>query len=104
MAKTRGAPPREVTLVYKKVAGTHTFYSMEVPGLIVGNADLEKAFGLAIDGLSHHISRVFEIDVKYDSLVSYDQFRRDVASAQTLSQLGFPLRSRIHEAAQALTV
>ena len=102
MPKTKGAPPNEVTLVYKLIAGAHSFFSLEVPGLAVGSPDMHEAYELAIDGLGQHVSRIWEVPVRYTAVISYEQFADELSiSPQSLSDLGFPIKSRINNESRA---
>ena len=97
MRQNKGTPPREVTLVYQLIAGQHSFFSREVPGLAVGSSDLREAYTLAIVGLGHHVGVLWSQSVSYEAVVSFEQFATELESAPIeLSQLGMPLRGRLH--------
>lgn len=71
-------PPEQVTLVYCTRDGAHSFSILEVPGLIVLDHDLSRAFELGVKGAGELISSVCGQPVVYEVDMSFDQFKENV--------------------------
>ena len=96
MGTAKATPPREITLVYTLVAGTHTFFSREVPGLAVSGVDLEDAFNSALGGLSHHVSKIWGVNALYEPEMTCVEFAARVSEPMG-AKLGVPLKGRLHD-------
>lgn len=73
---TASKVPKHVTLDYRLVAKeTHVFTAREVPGLHISSTSLEEAFTKAFEGLSIHVSELFDETIRYKPEVSFDEFR-----------------------------
>jgi len=68
-------PPEQVTLVYRNVDGAHAFSMLEVPGLVVLDHDLERAFNSGIKGAGELIGAVCNQRVEYTTEINFSQFK-----------------------------
>lgn len=71
-------PPEQVTLVYCNRDGAHSFSILEVPGLIVLDHDMERAFTTGVVGAGKLISSVCQQTVEYAVAMTFDQFKEAV--------------------------
>jgi len=71
-------PPEQVTLVYRNRHGSHSFSILEVPGLVVLDHDLEKAFHAGVKGASKLVSAVCKQPVQYEVDMSFRQFKNKI--------------------------
>lgn len=71
-------PPEQVTLVYCNRDGAHSFSILEVPGMIVLDHDLERAFAIGVAGTGKLISSVCQQPVEYAVAMTFDEFRNTV--------------------------
>jgi hypothetical protein len=75
---TPQCPPEQVTLVYCNRDGAHSFSILEVPGLIVLDHDMERAFNSGVAGAGRLISSVCQQSVEYAVAMSFDEFKQNV--------------------------
>lgn len=72
-------PPEQVTLVYRQQdGGAHTFSILEIPGLVVLDHDLERAFRSGIVGAGHLVSSVCSQFVQYQADLSFGEFKAKI--------------------------
>jgi hypothetical protein len=64
--------------VYCYRDGAHSFSILEVPGLIVLDHDLSRAFEMGIRGAGELVSSVCKQVVQYEVDVTYEQFKESV--------------------------
>jgi hypothetical protein len=83
-------PPEQVTLVYRHQDGAHSFSILEVPGLVVLDHHLERAFTAGIKGVSELISTVCNQAVEYETDMTFAEFEKRVKE-----QKGTPVRDCI---------
>ncbi|MGP0094614.1 MAG: hypothetical protein ACLPKB_32395 [Xanthobacteraceae bacterium] len=69
------SPPDQVTLIYRNVDGVHSFSLLEIPGLIVSDHDLKRAFEHSIKGAGRLIGDVCNQAVEYSAEISFSQFK-----------------------------
>ena len=72
------SPPQQVTLVYCNRDGAHSFSILEVPGLIVLDHDLSRAFNLGVKGAGELVSSVCGQAVEYEVDMSFEEFKENV--------------------------
>jgi len=68
-------PPEQVTLIYRPLDGEHSFSILEVPGLVVLDHDLERAFQSGLRGAGRLISTVCDQTVEYATDVTFPEFK-----------------------------
>lgn len=71
-------PPEQVTLVYRHQDGAHSFSLLEVPGLIVLDHDLERAYGAGLRGVGELITALCNEPVEYDTDLTFAEFKKKV--------------------------
>jgi hypothetical protein len=71
-------PPEQVTLVYRQQNGAHSFSILEIPGLVVLDHDLERAFRSGIRGAGVLISSVCSQTVEYQADLSFEEFKAKI--------------------------
>jgi hypothetical protein len=76
------SPPEKVTLVYCNREGAHSFSILEVPGLIVLDHDLARAFEAGIRGAGELVSSVCKQSVQYEVDMTFDEFKESVDSQE----------------------
>ena len=72
------SPPEQVTLVYRTIDGAHSFSALEVPGLVVLDHDLRRAFHQSVEGVGSLVSLVCGKTVKYEVALSFENFKAKV--------------------------
>lgn len=95
MGSARGVPPCEITLIYQLVAGTHTFFCRDVPGLAICGFDLQDAFHSAVSSLAGHVGMIWNVEVQYQPEVTFAQFEAKLNKLGRTAALGMPVRGRI---------
>lgn len=83
-------PPEQVTLIYRPLDGQHSFSIFEVPGLVVLDHDLERAFNSGLKGAGRLISTVCNQTVEYATDVSFSKFKEKIEQ-----QEGTPNKSHV---------
>lgn len=72
-------PLEQVTLVYRTIGGAHSFSALEVPGLVVLDHDLRRAFDCAVKGVGELVSMLCEERVQYDVDMTFETFTAKIA-------------------------
>jgi hypothetical protein len=96
-------PPERVTLVYRHQDGAHTFSILEVPGLVVLDHQLERAFNAGIKGVGELISQVCDQTVEYETDLTFAEFHEMVNQQKGTANRDciVPVPSKIHRNAEA---
>jgi hypothetical protein len=71
-------PPETVTLVYRRQDGAHSFSIAEIPGLVVLDPDLERAFRSGISGAGKLVSAVCGQKVEYEADMTFGEFKTKI--------------------------
>lgn len=71
-------PPEQVTLVYRHQDGAHSFSILEIPGLIVLDHDLERAFRSGVSGAGVLLSSVCSLPVEYEADMTFGEFKAKI--------------------------
>jgi hypothetical protein len=75
-------PPEQVTLVYRQQDGAHSFSILEIPGLVVLDHNLERAFRSGIRGAGVLVSSVCSQTVEYQANMSFLEFEKKIEQQQ----------------------
>lgn len=79
MTKKHNSPPKEIDLVYREVGKTHVFIAPKLRGFHIGSSSLEKAFGLAIEALGQHVTRLTKTPAAYQVDCTFSEFRKHLS-------------------------
>lgn len=74
----RQCPPEQVTLVYRQQDGEHSFSILEIPGLVVLDHDLERAFRSGVAGAGVLLSSVCNQPVEYEADMGFGEFKAKI--------------------------
>ena len=78
----RECPPEQVTLVYRQQDGAHSFSILEVPGLVVLDHDLKRAFRSGVVGAGKLVSTVCNRTVQYKAGMTFAEFKAKIERQQ----------------------
>lgn len=98
-------PPEQVTLVYRCLdGGAHSFSALEVPGLVVLEHDLLRAYNSAVKGVGHLVSIVCGKPVEYDLEMTFEAFQEKVErqSGTVNRERVVTVPGRVHRTADAI--
>jgi|GEM_PF-2914460 len=76
MSQATNLPPANIELLYSYRHDTHCFTIKEIPGLIVMDWSLRRAYDSAVEGMLQHTKAVYGVQVQYDILDDFTEFEK----------------------------
>jgi len=73
---TPAKPPADIVLGYGYHDGVHTFCIEEIPGLVVLDWSLRRAYDDAIRGMRKLVECIYGSDICYDILDDFTEFEK----------------------------